>query len=138
MLSETASGRIRQLLREYVDARLAFAAAGLYEAEMRAALDRTHQLQKDLWQEAMTAARQSPGPITSLFAQSLSGAIDVSENRLAALEKRVPAPVWLMLGLLSLINCVIFGVQRSTAILVRDARITVDDFDCPFPACRRR
>src|SRR5207245_5305882 len=88
-----------------------FAVAGLYGAEMRAALDRTQQPQKELWQEAVAAARQRPSPITSVFAQSLNQAIDVSENRLAALEKRVPAPVWLLLGLLSLFNCLIFGAS---------------------------
>jgi Protein of unknown function (DUF4239) len=127
MLDEPASSRIRQLLPEY--ARLNFAAAGLYGAEMGAALDRTQQLQKELWQEAVAAARQRPSPITSVFAQSLNQAIDVSENRLAALEKRVPAPVWLLLGLLSLFNCLIFGASARRrfwfAMLVSPLMISI-------------
>jgi hypothetical protein len=129
MLDEPASSRIRQLLPEYVDARLNFAVAGLYGAEMRAALDRTQQLQKELWLAAVAAARQRPSPITSVFAQSLNQAIEVSENRLAALEKRVPAPVWLLLGLLSLLNCLIFGASARRrfwfAMLVSPLMISI-------------
>jgi len=110
MLPEPARGKILDLLREYVDARIAFSKASLYGPELQQSLARTKQLQNEMWQQSVEVARQSPTPITSIFVQSLNESIDLSEKRLATLENHVPSAVWVMLVLISLLTCLTVGL----------------------------
>jgi hypothetical protein len=64
-----------------------------------------------MWQQSVEVARQSPTPITSLFIQALNESIDLSENRMAALETRVPPAIWVMLTLISLLPCLTVGLS---------------------------
>lgn len=129
MLPEPARSKARDLMREYVDVRLKFFEAGLGDAQLGAANNRARQLHNELWQQSVAAAQASPTPITALFAQSLNQMIDLSEERLAALENRVPGTIWLVLALLALLTCLTVGysLRRRTflAMLVTPLMISV-------------
>ena len=118
MLPEPARSKTRDLMREYVGVRLKFFDAGQNNAQLEAANNHTRQLQNELWKQSVTAAQSSPTPITAIFAQSLNQMIDLSEERLAALENRIPGSIWLMLGLISLLTCLTVGysLRRRTAL----------------------
>ena len=118
MLPESARGKVRELMREYVDVRLKFFDTGLNSAQLEAAGNHARRLQNELWKQSVTAAQSSPTPITAIFAQSLNQMIDLSEERLAALENRIPGSIWLMLGLISLLTCLTVGysLRRRTAL----------------------
>jgi hypothetical protein len=120
-LPEPARGKILGLLREYVEARIAFAEAGLQRQQLQSSLAHAKQLQEQIWQQSLAVARQSPTPITSIFLQSLNELIDLSEKRMAALEDRVPPAMWLMLFLISLLTCLLVGYsmrRRSFLIML--------------------
>jgi len=111
MLPEPVRGKMLDLLSEYVDARIGFSKAGLQGPELQQSLARTKQLQSEMWQQSVEIARQSPTTITSIFVQSLNESIDLSEKRLATLENRVPAAIWVMLVLIALLTCLTVGLS---------------------------
>jgi hypothetical protein len=111
MLPDAARGKMLELLREYVDARVAFSNAGLQGTELAQSLAHAKQLQNEMWQQSVDVARQSPTAITSIFVQALNESIDLSEKRLAMLENRVPTAIWVMLLLISLLTCLTVGMS---------------------------
>jgi hypothetical protein len=86
--SETA----RQLFREYVDVRLAAAESG----QVGAAIDRSEQIQTELWTLASDSARANPSALPiALFVEALNDVIDVHAKRVAiALRTRIPPTIW--------------------------------------------
>jgi len=121
MLPEPARSKTRELMREYVDVRIGFFEAGLDSEQLKAANDRARQLQGELWKQGVAAAQVSPTPITSIFAQSLNQMIDLSEERLAALENRIPGSIWMMLALISVLTCLTVGysvLRRSLLVML--------------------
>jgi hypothetical protein len=109
LLPEPHKIQVRALLLQYVEARESFSQADLGQQEFASALDRTKSLQSALWDQAKAVAQQSPTPMTSLFITSLNDTIDLSEKRQAALEKRIPPSIWLLLALISMLTCLTFG-----------------------------
>jgi hypothetical protein len=140
MLPEPARSKVREAMPEYVDVRLKFFEAGLQADKLEAANAHAKQLQNALWAQSVAAAQMSPTPITALFAQSLNQMIDVSEERQAALENRIPGSIWLMLVLISLLTCLTVGysVRRRfvfsmivTPLMISIVMALVADLDSP-------
>ncbi len=140
MLPESSRSKVQEIMREYVDARLKFFEAGLQAGKLEAADAHAKRLQNALWAQSVAAAQMSPTPITALFAQSLNQMIDVSEERQAALENRIPGSVWLMLVLISLLTCLTVGytVRRRfvfsmivTPLMISIVMALVADLDSP-------
>ncbi len=100
---------IRNALRAYATARLEFYQAGYDSQRMAAALDQTSRLQARLWSDAVAAVKARPTVATSLFVQSLNEVIDFDAKRRDALDDRIPAPVWITLGVVSLLATFLTG-----------------------------
>jgi hypothetical protein len=94
-LTEPASSRIRQLLREYVPRRVNVADPD----QLAANFARSEEILADLWAEAEDLARSGPGSETlALFIESLNETIDLHETRVTAIVyARVPETVVLLL-----------------------------------------
>lgn len=85
-------------LREYVQIRLDVTQGTAPEANLKAAIVRSNEIQEMLWQNAMALAAKDTGLVpTGLFIQSLNEMIDSQGKRLAALQSRVPNIVLLAL-----------------------------------------
>ena len=85
-------------LREYVKIRLDITQHVVTAAELKAAIDRSNELQEALWRNAMALAAKDTGLVpTGVFIQSLNEMIDSQGKRLAALHSRVPNIVFLAL-----------------------------------------
>jgi cytochrome bd-type quinol oxidase subunit 2 len=129
MLPAAFSEPIRAILLKYVDVRLEYGRSGYDDAKLQRALLRTKELQDQLWRHSVALAREARDPITSIFLQSLNQTIDLSEKRLAALENRVPLPVWIMLVLIATLACTVVGatVRRRywLAMLISPVMIAV-------------
>jgi hypothetical protein len=118
LLTEPARSNIMGLLRTYVDARTAFTEAGLRQSELQAALSHAKQVQNELWEQTVEAAQFNPTFNTANFIQSLNQAIDVSEERLAAQENRVPGVLWSILIFMSLLACFMVGCSMRRRFLL--------------------
>ena len=95
--------RSKQLLREYVDARLELDNAGANTARFDQAVNRSKHIQEELWLDAATVAQNDRTAVTAVYVNSLNETIDLHEKRIAAFENRVPPPMWLLIISVSLI-----------------------------------
>jgi hypothetical protein len=110
LLPPAFSEPMRAILRQYVEIRLEYGLSAYDDAKLQRAVLRTKEMQDQLWRQSTALAREARDPITSIFLQSLNETIDLSEKRLAALENRVPVPVWAMLLVISILACGVVGL----------------------------
>ena len=98
LLPEPQRQELKQLLRAYVDARLAFYDAGTDANRLGAASSAAAQLSERLWSIAASLAEKEPRSVPlGLFVESLNDVIDLHEKRLQALENHVPEAVLYLL-----------------------------------------
>ena len=113
-LPEPAATTSRELLREYVPLRIASADMAVVEANIQ----RSSQIQHELWTTAEQLARETPNSIVlGLYIDSLNETLDQSTTRITAgIYARVPGPV---LGLLFLGSMLTMGMVGYNAGLTR-------------------
>jgi hypothetical protein len=93
-LPEPASSQIRELLRQYVPVRITLTDPN----DLQADIDRSIQIQAQLWTIAEGVARSNGSDVVALFIESLNDTIDMHESRVTArLYARVPETVLLLL-----------------------------------------
>ena len=120
LLSDEARRAVRDLLREYVDVRLAAASTG----DTDTAIAHSEELHASLWAEAVTAASATPTPIVGLFVQSVNEVIDMHAKRImVSLRSQIPSTIWTALYAIAFLAFGTMGYQsglsanRSFAIL---------------------
>lgn len=91
--------RSKQLLREYVDARLALGDVEHFNE----AMSRSQHLQEELWLDAAAVAQNDRSAITAVYVNSLNETIDLDAKRVAAFEYHVAQPIWILIIFISLI-----------------------------------
>lgn len=110
-LDEPHRQEIRDLLRQYVDDRLA-----VVDAQSLAALAvKSEAIHADLWTHAETLARENPtSPMVALFISSLNETIDLHTVRyVAATNARLPAVFWIALYAVTFLAMLLVGMQAS-------------------------
>ena len=110
LLREPQRSESARLLREYVDVRV----RGIREGKVEEAIARSQELQEQLWVEATKAAESNPGPITSLYIQSLNQMIDLHAKRVQiGLRSRIPFTIWVGLFAIALLAMASVGYQAG-------------------------
>jgi hypothetical protein len=87
----------RQLLTDYVDARLEWDNAGLNHSRVTDATTLAKQIQEKLWQTVIDIAKTDRSAVSAAYMSSLNQMIDLHEKRVSALENRIPGSVWLLI-----------------------------------------
>jgi hypothetical protein len=96
----------RDLLREYVDIRLAADTETL-----EAAIIRSEEIHDELWQRAETAVVQNPNPNTALYISSLNDVIDMhTEILVVGFAVRVPPALLLGMYVVGMFAMLITGI----------------------------
>ncbi|HTQ39748.1 MAG TPA: hypothetical protein VMJ32_12025 [Pirellulales bacterium] len=122
MLPEPEQSEIRQLLREYVDVRL----AAVQEGQLESGIRRSTEIQDELWKQATFVAEKDTRSIpTGLFIQSLNDLIDLHSKRLMiGIRSRIPITVWLVLSTVAILSfgslgyhSGLSGARRSPVVL---------------------
>jgi len=109
-LDEPFSTEARQLLREYVDMRL----AAVNRNKLESAIARSEEIHQELWSQAVTLAKANPTPTTALYISSLNEVIDIHSERFnISLEVRVPPAILLGLYLVAVLSMMLIGMQGS-------------------------
>ncbi len=109
-IAEPERTEIRRLLREYVNLRAKRATA----EQIQHLLDASNQLQDLMWAQAVQVATKTPNDVVSLFIDSLNQVIDLhSERVFAALMSRIPSPIWLALGTLTILAMISLGYMAG-------------------------
>ena len=115
ILPQPYCDRSQRLLREYVTARLHLDNAGSNPARYAEATNRWKKIQEELWSEAAAASQTDRSAIAAVYVSALNKTIDLHELRVAALENRIPKPVWLLI----IAVCVIALFSRGLTLTSR-------------------
>lgn len=108
LLSEPAMATTRELLREYVNLRL----AALDRSQLDRAIARSEEIHQELWKMAEAESKASPTPIVSLYISSLNEVIDLHSMRInAELGFRVPRTIVIGLYLVAILTMALVGLH---------------------------
>jgi len=110
-LGEPDRTSVRDLLRDYVEVRLAAAVdATLFES----AVTRSEEIHNQLWSIVEDNVRQGrESDIMALFAESINEVIDVHSLRLAAVDLRLPRLLGVVTYAATLLSFLLVGVANS-------------------------
>jgi hypothetical protein len=102
----------RDLLREYVEVRLAAAADP--EALLESAMTRSEEIHGELWSIVEEQVRQGQeSDVMALFVESINEVIDVHSLRLAAVDLRLPRLLGVVTYAATLLSFLLVGVANS-------------------------
>ena len=119
LLPEPFRGKIIQLLQEYVDTRIDFGNDKLDEHAILESIADAEHLQNEMWQQSVMLVLQNANVFTPIFLEQALGTLsDLSEQRRAAEEKRIPGAIWLVLVLISVLACFTFGYSMKRRFLL--------------------
>ena len=111
-LDEPDRASTRNLLREYVEVRLAAAADP--EALLESAMTRSEEIHGELWSIVEDNVRQgNESDIMALFVESVNEVIDVHSLRLEAVDLRLPRMLGLVLYAATILSFLLVGVANS-------------------------
>jgi hypothetical protein len=96
-LAEPTGGQARELLREYVDARLDFDGAGLDVARAEEAANHSQEIQERLWEGVVEVTKTDRTAVSAAYMNSVIQLIDLHEKRISALENRIPVSIWFLI-----------------------------------------
>jgi hypothetical protein len=103
----------RDLLREYVEVRLAAAADP--EALLESAMTRSEEIHGELWSIVEEQVRQgNESDIMALYVESVNEVIDVHSLRLTAATMRLPRLLGLVLYAATILSFLLVGVANSS------------------------
>ena len=102
-LGQPYQGNVEQLLRNYVDARIGFFAAGSDAALVEQAVKHSNRIQQELWGNLVDVSQSDRTALAVASMNSLNEVIDLDSERVAALQNRIPPKVWMLFFFVSLI-----------------------------------
>jgi hypothetical protein len=114
LLPEARQGKMRDSFRQYLDSRLAFYKTIGDRKAAAAEMVRTEALQRDIWAQAIVGCKEvGVNPTNTLVLSSLNSMIDITTNRMAALQMHPPGAVLILLGILPLICSLLAGYDAG-------------------------
>ena len=109
-LPEPTATESRQLLREYVDQRL----AARDRAKVAQAIARSEEIHNELWTRAEALAREDSSPTLPLYLSALNDVIDLHTDRInVELVARVPWAIVLGLFLMAVLTMGLVGLHAG-------------------------
>jgi hypothetical protein len=106
--------KMRDSFRQYLDSRLAFYQKIGDRQAAAAEMARTEALQRDIWSQAVVACREvGVNPTNTLVLSSMNSMIDITTNRMVALQMHPPGAVLVLLGILPLICSLLAGFDAA-------------------------
>ena len=116
LLPSDTQPALRELFRQYVDSRLAVYAKLPDVPAAQGELQRSLQLQNDIWVQAVAACQEPAGQRAILpLLTALNAMFDIVTNRTVALKTHTPVIVFAMLWVLALISALLAGMGMAGA-----------------------
>jgi len=144
MLPEPSGARLGALLSDYGRTRLAFFDAREDKALLARSAARTSLLQDAIWKETTLALRApQAAPLATAVLTTTNEMFDLAASRQAALDARVPAPMFALLIFCGLITAALNGYNMaaqgphhrvavtSFLVMVAVSIVVVEDLDTP-------
>ncbi len=138
LLPAEDAARTRELLKKYLDLRIAF-----YLTRGSRSLgqinDDTAKLQAELWAAVLRGAKEQPTPVTALAVSGMNDVLNSQGYTQAAWWNRIPIAAWAMMGLIAVAanSMVGYGARRRGKLLfvlpivVSIACLLIADIDSP-------
>ena len=110
LLPAESQGTLREKMRQYVDARLAFYRKLSDQDEAKTEMERSTTLQLAIWSEAVAGSRRAGLPsVMTLVLSAANDMIDITTTRSMALKMHPPPIIFGMLGVLVLVSSLLAG-----------------------------
>jgi hypothetical protein len=119
LLPAEDTAKVRELLRQYLDQRVAFYSTR-NQAEIRKINADTAKLQAELWSAVFPAANAKPTEVVALAVSGMNDVLNSQGYTQAAWWDRIPNAAWWMMGLIA-ISCnllVGYGERRRSVLLL--------------------
>ena len=113
LLPPAAQPELRNLLRRYLDGRLAVYEKFRDLEAARAELNQVNALQAQIWTRAVAACQESPNPLQAQLVPALNEMFDLAASRIAATRIHQPVIIFVMLGLLALMSALLAGYAMA-------------------------
>jgi hypothetical protein len=114
LLPEARREKMRESFRQYLDSRLAFYRMIGDRKAAAAEMARTKELQHDIWSQAIVGCKEvGVNPTNTLVLSSLNSMIDITTNRMVALQMHPPGAVLILLAVLPLICSLLAGYDAA-------------------------
>jgi hypothetical protein len=111
LLPAEGATRVRELLKQYVNQRIAFYLGG-GEASVEA------KLQSELWSAVAHAAKSQPTPVAALTVSGMNDVLNSQGYTQAAWWNRIPVAAWGLMGLIAFFSNMLLGYrERRTSRL---------------------
>lgn len=111
LLPADARTPLRQMFRDYLDARIATTALLPDEAGAKREAERSLTLQTEIWNAAVGAV-QAPGlspAVPSLLLPAVNEMFDIAITRKMAAERHPPTAIWVLFCLLAVVSALLAG-----------------------------
>jgi hypothetical protein len=122
LLPESERDRVRGILSHYVTLRIDAlegeenSQSADFAQSIETAIQRSEEIQAELWSIAVAAAVQNPTPLNALFVQALNDVIDLHGKRVAVgIFHRMPAIFWVILFVLMLLAMMVSGYNSGVS-----------------------
>jgi hypothetical protein len=113
LLPASAQPELRDLLRRFLDLRLAVCQKMPDVEAARAELSKANALQGEIWNKAISACQDSPNPMRAQLIPALNEMFDIAATRVMAAEMHPPAIIFGMLGVLALMSSLLAGYAMA-------------------------
>lgn len=116
LLQPEARDDLKELMRRYVDARIASYAHPANEAATNQAVQRAYEIQNALWTRLIGALQTETAlPLVQSVVPAVNEMFDIAQTRILATRQHPPPAVYLMLGLLVLVSSLLAGFGMAKA-----------------------
>jgi hypothetical protein len=114
VLPEPARGELKEQLRRYLDARIAFYDARLDRQQLDRSLAQTLELEREIWARAVSVTqRSSDQRLLSFVLPAITEMCDVRIAREAAVRTHLPFEIFVFLALLSFACAFVAGMNMA-------------------------
>lgn len=108
LLAPADAAKVLPLLVSYLDQRIAFYEAGIFE-DLSKIDAQTAKLQSDLWSVVKAAAAAQPTPIVGLAVAGMNDVLNSQGYTLAAWRNRIPVAAWGLMGAIAICANLLVG-----------------------------
>jgi hypothetical protein len=133
------AAHMRDLLKKYLDLRIAFYEANGVGQIDRISADTTH-LQNELWRTVLPAASAHQTPIVSLAVAGMNDVLNAQGYTQAAWWNRLPTGAWAIMGLIAIATNVLLGFSERRKgivlllilpVVISTSFLLIADIDSP-------
>jgi hypothetical protein len=140
---EPERAALKDLLRRYVDTRVAVYGAGVDVARRDALIEESERLHRQMWNQAATSAARAPTSTTALLVAAINDVIDFHSRRIDAARNHVPPTILWLLAIMAAASTGLtgyvsgFGNRRHPAptaivlVLIALVIVAIIDLDRP-------